>query len=484
MNVRRFLLPIAMLVGLLVGQAAFAQDGWSLAKDAEGIKVYVRNVEGSPLREFRGEVRLKAAADDVVKVLRDANAFRQWMPDVAASELLKATDTEQYHYLDNSAPWPVSNRDGVYHFTYEKAGDGAITVRVEAVLDYLPLRKGKVRIPGPRVNGRWCRMRMAWTSPTRCTPRLVGPFRAGWPTRRWWRRPSGRSRRCEATCGKPTDQAHERRVGQLFGSERFHGYIEGKERWSSAFRCLKRMAWPVTLPFQSHPMFPCGRSDQLHDATGQAHAIHRCHAHVLSRGKIEAIYFIAVTGLLLVIFGVAALKAERGGYAWSVAIPSILFGIVLVGVGAGVGLRTDKQVAAIESGLQESPSMLVQKSCHACKGQCQFSHDLLRPGAGGCLGADPALRGRPGMGARSGFDAGAAGGHWFTDRRIRRATCSALYGSAGSARCRAPSCRSGRGDAGAEPGSIGSFFKTLTGGLQPLPQQPPACYRMKACTNQ
>ncbi|OOW77121.1 START domain protein [Xanthomonas axonopodis pv. clitoriae] len=153
MNVRRFLLPIAMLVGLLVGQAAFAQDGWSLAKDAEGIKVYVRNVEGSPLREFRGEVRLKAAADDVVKVLRDANAFRQWMPDVAASELLKATDTEQYHYLDNSAPWPVSNRDGVYHFTYEKAGDGAITVRVEAVPDYLPLRKGKMRIP--RAKGQW-----------------------------------------------------------------------------------------------------------------------------------------------------------------------------------------------------------------------------------------------------------------------------------------------------------------------------------------
>ncbi|AOY64523.1 hypothetical protein Xgly_01915 [Xanthomonas citri pv. glycines] len=84
--------------------------------------------------------------------------------------------------------------------------------------------------------------------------------------------------------------------------------------------------------------------------------------HMYFRGeKIEAIYFIAVTGLLLVIFGVAALKAERGGYAWSVVIPSILFGIVLVGVGAGVGLRTDKQVAAIESGLQESPSMLVQK---------------------------------------------------------------------------------------------------------------------------
>lgn len=153
MNAQRYLLSIIVLAGLLTSQATFAQDDWSLAKDAEGIKVYVRNVDGSPLREFRGEVRIKATPDDVVKVLRDANAFRQWMPDVAASELLKATDTEQYHYLENKAPWPVSNRDGVYHFTYAKAGDGAVTVRVEAVPDYLPQREGKVRIP--QAKGQW-----------------------------------------------------------------------------------------------------------------------------------------------------------------------------------------------------------------------------------------------------------------------------------------------------------------------------------------
>lgn len=153
MNTQRRFVAIALLAGLLASPPSFAQDGWSLAKDAEGIKVYVRNVEGSPLREFRGEVQIKATPEDVVKVLRDADAYRQWMPGVATSELLKATDTEQFHYLDNKAPWPVSNRDGVYHFTYAKAGDGAVTVRVEAVPDYLPLREGKVRIP--QAKGQW-----------------------------------------------------------------------------------------------------------------------------------------------------------------------------------------------------------------------------------------------------------------------------------------------------------------------------------------
>lgn len=84
--------------------------------------------------------------------------------------------------------------------------------------------------------------------------------------------------------------------------------------------------------------------------------------HTYFRGeKIEAIFFIATTGIALVIFGLTALKAERGGYAWGVAVPALLFGLVLVGVGAGVGLRTDKQVAEIERSFQQSPAALVQK---------------------------------------------------------------------------------------------------------------------------
>lgn len=46
--------------------------------------------------------------------VRIADAFRKWMPDLAVSERLKATDSEQFHYLDYKAPWSVSNRDGVY----------------------------------------------------------------------------------------------------------------------------------------------------------------------------------------------------------------------------------------------------------------------------------------------------------------------------------------------------------------------------------
>ena len=68
--------------------------------------------------------------------------------------------------------------------------------------------------------------------------------------------------------------------------------------------------------------------------------------------KIEAIWFILPIGVLLVAFGVMALKAERGGFAWGVAIPCFLFGIVLIAIGAGISLRTAGQVDEITRGFK------------------------------------------------------------------------------------------------------------------------------------
>ena len=152
----RSLQAAAATIALAASHATFAEQPWSLAKDADGIKVYVREVPNSSLREFRGEVELKTNPDRVVKVLQDAGSFRKWMPDVVSSDLLKATDSEQFHYLENAAPWPVAHRDGVYHFTYTCSDDATVavtTVQVEAVPNYVPAREGKVRVP--RAVGYW-----------------------------------------------------------------------------------------------------------------------------------------------------------------------------------------------------------------------------------------------------------------------------------------------------------------------------------------
>lgn len=75
--------------------------------------------------------------------------------------------------------------------------------------------------------------------------------------------------------------------------------------------------------------------------------------------KLEAIAFIVPAGLLLVGLGATALKAESGGFAWGVAIPCVVLGLVLIATGATVFLRTADQVAGITRGFEEAPEAML-----------------------------------------------------------------------------------------------------------------------------
>ena len=82
--------------------------------------------------------------------------------------------------------------------------------------------------------------------------------------------------------------------------------------------------------------------------------------HAYFRGeRIEALYFIVPIGVAMVAFAAVTLRAERGGFAWGLAVPLVLFGLFAIGIGAAVGLRTTGQVAAIEAGFQSDPGAMV-----------------------------------------------------------------------------------------------------------------------------
>jgi len=82
--------------------------------------------------------------------------------------------------------------------------------------------------------------------------------------------------------------------------------------------------------------------------------------HAYFRGeRIESLYFIIPIGIAMVAFAAVTLRAERGGFAWGLAVPLVLFGLFAIGVGAAVGLRTSGQVAELEAGFQSDPSAMV-----------------------------------------------------------------------------------------------------------------------------
>ena len=82
--------------------------------------------------------------------------------------------------------------------------------------------------------------------------------------------------------------------------------------------------------------------------------------HAYFRGeRIESLYFIVPIGLAMVAFAAVTLRAERGGFAWGLVVPLVLFGVFAIGIGAAVGLRTAGQVAEIEAGFQSNPGAMV-----------------------------------------------------------------------------------------------------------------------------
>ena len=84
--------------------------------------------------------------------------------------------------------------------------------------------------------------------------------------------------------------------------------------------------------------------------------------HAYFRGeRVEALCFIVPIGVAMLAFAAVTLRAERGAFAWGLAIPLVVFGLFAVGVGAAVGLRTAAQVAGIESGFQDDPEAMLVK---------------------------------------------------------------------------------------------------------------------------
>lgn len=75
--------------------------------------------------------------------------------------------------------------------------------------------------------------------------------------------------------------------------------------------------------------------------------------------RVEALFYLLPAGLLLLGVAATAISAERGGFAWGLAVPLALFGLVAIGIGATVGLRTPAQVAALERAYAEDPAAMV-----------------------------------------------------------------------------------------------------------------------------
>lgn len=122
---------------------------WDLVKDKDGIKVYTREVAGSPLKEYRGVVQVRTSLESLIALYYDPEACSEWIHNCKSAKVLKElSPTEKYIYSENEAPWPVSNRDLVFRAVITQNPDSKeVLITEEGVPNYIPENSCCIRIP-------------------------------------------------------------------------------------------------------------------------------------------------------------------------------------------------------------------------------------------------------------------------------------------------------------------------------------------------
>lgn len=112
-NMKRVLVGILALVFFLPAPAAVAyDDGWQLVMDRDGIKAYMREVEGSSIKEIRAVTTIAATLENIGEVLRDVPANVEWQAYCTESELMKMHHRNKLDlYIALGLPWPVTDRE-------------------------------------------------------------------------------------------------------------------------------------------------------------------------------------------------------------------------------------------------------------------------------------------------------------------------------------------------------------------------------------
>lgn len=142
------LVRLAAPLLLMLSCAVAAEDGWRLEKDADGIQVQSRTVEGWAIRETRSSAQISARLGALVAVLSDFRAASQLNPFVKETRLLSSRDATHYDfYTLIDLPWPMSDRDIVNRHSLEQdARSLMVTIVDEALSGLMPEQKDLTRI--------------------------------------------------------------------------------------------------------------------------------------------------------------------------------------------------------------------------------------------------------------------------------------------------------------------------------------------------
>ncbi len=156
MKLLKLLLSFSLLTMLGMTQA-WSDEGWSLARDRDGIQVWTRDVADFPIREFKAVTTVKSSLNGLVGLIMDTANAGQWIYRTSRVELLQRDDDKGYFliHVETDFPWPLTDRDAVVEgrITQDEK-TRVVTVRSHSLpLSQYPAKPDFVRMP--EMQGTW-----------------------------------------------------------------------------------------------------------------------------------------------------------------------------------------------------------------------------------------------------------------------------------------------------------------------------------------
>ena len=140
---------LLLVIIILTSVSASAKTDWKLRKEASGVTIYTRNVEGSPYDEFKAVVTItNTTLNRVLNVIIDVKNYPNNFPNCGSAKVLEQKSKYDYiHYITIKAPWPITDRDAIYEATTTFSQDGKrAQVKLDPRGDYLGEKKNFIRV--------------------------------------------------------------------------------------------------------------------------------------------------------------------------------------------------------------------------------------------------------------------------------------------------------------------------------------------------
>ncbi len=128
------------------GQVEGVEYSWKEKRNKKGIVIQTSDVAGSSFKAVRGEMTVNASVESLYGLVDDLAACPDWADLCKEARLEKrVSPTENYAYIYNDVPFPVSDRDVYIHVVWSKINQ-RVTMTSVASEGGPPKHKKAVRI--------------------------------------------------------------------------------------------------------------------------------------------------------------------------------------------------------------------------------------------------------------------------------------------------------------------------------------------------